>query len=72
MLLQPLPLFLLVFHEYQQMCGRDIVKSICREMSGDVEDGMVAVVKCIRNTPEYFAERLHKAMAVRNNCFSLR
>ncbi|XP_056433108.1 annexin A11b [Gadus chalcogrammus] len=51
-----------VFHEYQQMCGRDIVKSICREMSGNVESGMVAVVKCIRNTPAYFAERLHKAM----------
>ncbi|CAB1338637.1 unnamed protein product [Coregonus sp. 'balchen'] len=52
-----------VFNEYQQMSGRDIVKSICREMSGNVEDGMVAVVKSIRNTPEYFAERLHKAMA---------
>ncbi|KAK7918613.1 hypothetical protein WMY93_009897 [Mugilogobius chulae] len=52
-----------VFHEYQQMCGRDIEKSICREMSGNVEDGMVAVVKCIKNTPGYFAERLHKAMA---------
>uniref|UniRef100_A0A8C7FRU9 Annexin n=1 Tax=Oncorhynchus kisutch TaxID=8019 RepID=A0A8C7FRU9_ONCKI len=52
-----------VFNEYQQMSGRDIVKSICREMSGNVEDGMVAVVKCIRNTPEYFAERLHKSMA---------
>ncbi|XP_036388725.1 annexin A11b [Megalops cyprinoides] len=51
-----------VFHEYQQMCGRDIEKSICREMSGDVETGMVAVVKCIKNTPAYFAERLHKAM----------
>ncbi|XP_071379509.1 annexin A4-like isoform X2 [Centroberyx affinis] len=51
-----------VFHEYQQMCGRDIEKSICREMSGNVESGMVAVVKCIRNTPGYFAERLHKAM----------
>ncbi|XP_019134409.1 annexin A11b [Larimichthys crocea] len=51
-----------VFHEYQQMCGRDIEKSICREMSGNVEDGMVAVVKCIKNTPAYFAERLHKAM----------
>lgn len=25
------------------MCGRDIEKSICREMSGDVESGMVAV-----------------------------
>ncbi|XP_056152574.1 annexin A11b [Lampris incognitus] len=51
-----------VFHEYQQMCGREIEKSICREMSGDVESGMVAVVKCIKNTPAYFAERLHKAM----------
>ncbi|KAG7492724.1 hypothetical protein MATL_G00018220 [Megalops atlanticus] len=51
-----------VFHEYQQMCGRDIEKSICREMSGDLETGMVAVVKCIKNTPAYFAERLHKAM----------
>lgn len=25
------------------MCGRDIEKSICREMSGNVESGMVAV-----------------------------
>ncbi|XP_062851202.1 annexin A11a isoform X2 [Trichomycterus rosablanca] len=51
-----------VFQEYQQMCGRDIVKSIEREMSGDLESGMVAVVKCIKDTPVYFAERLHKAM----------
>uniref|UniRef100_A0A665X947 Annexin n=1 Tax=Echeneis naucrates TaxID=173247 RepID=A0A665X947_ECHNA len=51
-----------VFQEYQQMCGRDIEKSICREMSGNVEDGMVAVVRCIKNTPVYFAKRLHKAM----------
>uniref|UniRef100_A0A8D3DCA7 Annexin n=1 Tax=Scophthalmus maximus TaxID=52904 RepID=A0A8D3DCA7_SCOMX len=51
-----------VFQEYQHMCGRDLEKSICREMSGHVEDGMVAVVKCIKNTPAYFAERLYKAM----------
>uniref|UniRef100_A0A672HDG9 Annexin n=1 Tax=Salarias fasciatus TaxID=181472 RepID=A0A672HDG9_SALFA len=51
-----------VFLEYQKMCGRDIEKSIIREMSGDLESGMVAVVKCIKNTPGYFAERLHKAM----------
>ncbi|XP_008296927.1 annexin A11b isoform X2 [Stegastes partitus] len=51
-----------VFQEYQQMCGRDIEKSVCREMSGNLESGMVAVVKCIKNTPAYFAERLHKAM----------
>uniref|UniRef100_A0A673IUJ7 Annexin n=1 Tax=Sinocyclocheilus rhinocerous TaxID=307959 RepID=A0A673IUJ7_9TELE len=30
-----------VFHEYQQMCGKDIEKSICGEMSGNVESGMV-------------------------------
>uniref|UniRef100_A0A4W5R443 Annexin n=1 Tax=Hucho hucho TaxID=62062 RepID=A0A4W5R443_9TELE len=34
-----------VFHEYQQMCGRDLEKSIDREMSGDLESGMVAVGK---------------------------
>lgn len=51
-----------VFMEYQKMCGRDIEKSIEREMSGDLESGMLAVVKCIKNTPGYFAERLYKAM----------
>ncbi|CAL8368163.1 unnamed protein product [Gadus morhua 'NCC'] len=51
-----------VFQEYQQMSGRDIEKSIVREMSGNLESGMLAVVKCIKNTPGYFAERLYKAM----------
>ncbi|EMP28769.1 Annexin A11 [Chelonia mydas] len=51
-----------VFSEYQRMCNRDIEKSISREMSGDLESGMVAVVKCMKNTPAFFAERLHKAM----------
>ncbi|XP_035997784.1 annexin A4 [Fundulus heteroclitus] len=51
-----------VFQEYQQMTGKDIEKSICSEMSGNLESGMVAVVKCIKNTSGYFAERLYKAM----------
>ncbi|XP_060781794.1 annexin A11a isoform X2 [Neoarius graeffei] len=51
-----------VFQEYQSMCGRDIEKSIEREMSGDLESGMLAVVKCIKDTPAYFAERLYKSM----------
>lgn len=28
------------------MCNRDIEKSICREMSGDLEKGMLAVGTC--------------------------
>jgi len=51
-----------VFNEYQRMTGRDVEKSICREMSGDLERGMLAVVKCLKNTPAFFAERLNKAM----------
>uniref|UniRef100_A0A8B9MJN9 Annexin n=1 Tax=Accipiter nisus TaxID=211598 RepID=A0A8B9MJN9_9AVES len=71
-----------VFSEYQRMCNRDIEKSICREMSGDLEKGMLAVavwivqlvtynnifkhlksaIKCLKNTPAFFAERLQKAM----------
>ncbi|EGW07360.1 annexin A11 isoform X1 [Cricetulus griseus] len=51
-----------VFNDYQRMTGRDIEKSICREMSGDLEQGMLAVVKCLKNTPAFFAERLNKAM----------
>ncbi|XP_038148998.1 annexin A4-like isoform X2 [Cyprinodon tularosa] len=51
-----------VFHEYQKMCGRDIESSISREMSGDLESGMLALVKCIKNTPGYFAWRLYKSM----------
>lgn len=34
---------LTVFNEYQHMCGRDIEKSVEREMSGDLESGMLAV-----------------------------
>uniref|UniRef100_A0A8C4EPN8 Annexin n=1 Tax=Dicentrarchus labrax TaxID=13489 RepID=A0A8C4EPN8_DICLA len=36
-----------VFLQYQQMCGRDIEKSIGREMSGDLESGMLAVASCL-------------------------
>ncbi|NWU33127.1 ANX11 protein, partial [Hylia prasina] len=51
-----------VFSEYQRMCNRDIESSNCREMSGDLETGLLAVVKCLKNTPAFFAERLYKAM----------
>ncbi|XP_041032107.1 annexin A4-like [Carcharodon carcharias] len=51
-----------VFEEYRQVCKYDIEKTICREMSGNLERGMLAVVKCLRNTPAFFAERLYKSM----------
>ncbi|XP_009570417.1 PREDICTED: annexin A6 [Fulmarus glacialis] len=52
----------LVFDEYLKISGKPIERSIRAELSGDFEKLMLAVVKCIRSTAEYFAERLYKAM----------
>jgi len=51
-----------VFDEYQKISGRDIEDSIKREMSGCLEDVFLAIVKCVRNKPAFFAERLYKSM----------
>uniref|UniRef100_A0AAQ5X064 Annexin n=1 Tax=Amphiprion ocellaris TaxID=80972 RepID=A0AAQ5X064_AMPOC len=51
-----------VFEEYQKISGRSIEDSIKREMSGSLEDVFLAIVKCIRSKPAFFAERLYKSM----------
>ncbi|VDI81218.1 annexin A7/11 [Mytilus galloprovincialis] len=51
------------FEEYHRLAGKDILSAVKGEMSGDLEDGFKALVKCAKNRPQYFAERLHKAMA---------
>uniref|UniRef100_A0A8V0YPV9 Annexin n=1 Tax=Gallus gallus TaxID=9031 RepID=A0A8V0YPV9_CHICK len=52
----------MVFDEYLKISGKPIERSIRAELSGDFEKLMLAVVKCVRSTAEYFAERLYKAM----------
>ncbi|XP_027030538.2 annexin A4 [Tachysurus fulvidraco] len=51
-----------VFQEYQKISGRDIEDSIKREMSGCLEDVFLAIVKCLKSKPAFFAERLYKSM----------
>lgn len=51
-----------VFDEYKKISGREIEDSIKREMSGCLEDVFLAIVKCARNKPAFFAERLYKSM----------
>ncbi|KAJ7418990.1 Annexin A4 [Pitangus sulphuratus] len=51
-----------VFDVYRGIANKDITESIKSEMSGDLEDALLAVVKCMRNKPAYFAERLYKSM----------
>ncbi|XP_066568199.1 annexin A3a isoform X1 [Amia ocellicauda] len=48
--------------EYKSVSGKTLQQSIEGEMSGSLEDLLVAVVKCVKNVPAYFAERLYKSM----------
>ncbi|XP_067326813.1 annexin A4 [Anolis sagrei] len=51
-----------VFDEYRKIADKDITESIKSEMSGDLEDALLAIVKCMRSRTAYFAERLYKSM----------
>lgn len=51
------------FQEYQKIAGKDILKSVKSEFSGDVEDGFKALVMTAMNRPKYFADLLYKSMA---------
>ncbi|XP_055912552.1 annexin B11 isoform X2 [Eupeodes corollae] len=53
----------LIFQEYMHMTGHTLEKAIKNEFSGDIQDGLLAIYKCVTNKAEYFATRLHKSMA---------
>jgi len=52
-----------IFMEYENIAGHDIEKAIKREFSGAVETGFLAIIKCCKSKVDYFAGRLHDAMA---------
>uniref|UniRef100_A0A673FT46 Annexin n=1 Tax=Sinocyclocheilus rhinocerous TaxID=307959 RepID=A0A673FT46_9TELE len=48
--------------EYKNISGKTLQKSIEKEISGDLEELLVAIVKCVMSTPAYFAEKVYKSM----------
>ncbi|XP_064152716.1 annexin A3a [Anguilla rostrata] len=48
--------------EYKAISGKTLQQSIEGEMTGPLEDLLVAVVKCVKNVPAYLAERLRNSM----------
>ena len=51
------------FDEYHQISEKRTIEDAIRsEMSGDLKDGMLAVVKCCRSKPAFLAEQLYKSM----------
>ncbi|KAH8409206.1 hypothetical protein KR009_010701, partial [Drosophila setifemur] len=53
----------MIFQEYESMTGHSLEKAIKKEFSGDIMEGLIAIYRCVTNKAEYFASRLHKAMA---------
>lgn len=52
----------LVFHEYKKMTGQSIIKTIKKEFSGNLRDGLLAVAKIVINPASYFAQELQASM----------
>lgn len=59
---QSFPQLQAVFQEYQKLAGHDIEQAIRQEFSGDIEDGLLAIVKSAKNAPSFFAERAYNSM----------
>lgn len=53
---------LATFDKYAELSEKTIEEAIEGEMSGDVKEGMLAVVSAVRSKPLYFAEKLYKSM----------
>lgn len=51
-----------VFDAYMKLSGFEMEETIKRETSGSLRDLLLAVVKCARSVPAYFAETLYYAM----------
>ncbi|KAK0417513.1 hypothetical protein QR680_013057 [Steinernema hermaphroditum] len=52
----------MVFAEYEKVIGHPIEKAIEAEFSGDIRDGLMAVIQCVRNKPAFFAQALYNSM----------
>lgn len=51
-----------VFQLYSKYSKVDVAKAIDLELKGDIENCLLAVVKCAGNKPVFFAEKLNQAM----------
>uniref|UniRef100_A0A8C5CIN7 Annexin n=1 Tax=Gadus morhua TaxID=8049 RepID=A0A8C5CIN7_GADMO len=51
-----------VFDAYMKLAGYEMEESIKRETSGNLESLLLAVVRCARSVPAYFAETLYYSM----------
>ncbi|XP_026468259.1 annexin B11-like isoform X2 [Ctenocephalides felis] len=51
-----------VFDCYEKIVGHSIEHAIKSEFSGDIKDGLLAIVESVNNKAKFFAKRLYKSM----------
>ncbi|XP_022059728.2 annexin A1-like [Acanthochromis polyacanthus] len=56
------------FQQYAAVSDITLPKALKLELSGDIEDCLIDIVKCAWNTPAFFAEKLHLAMKGHGTC----
>jgi len=56
------------FEKYACVSDITLPKALELELSGDIEDCLIDIVKCAWNMPAFFAEKLHLAMAGYGTC----
>lgn len=53
----------LIAREYHSLSGHSLEQDIKKEFSGDIEEGLLSVLRAAESKPGFFAQRLHKSMA---------
>ncbi|CAI5442634.1 unnamed protein product [Caenorhabditis angaria] len=53
----------LIFDEYQKLSNQPIETLLNNERDDDLRSGFLQIVKVVRDTPKYFAEKLYNAVA---------
>lgn len=51
------------FRAFEEIAGKTIEESIEEECSGDLKDGYLAIVQCVRDKPGFFAKRINDCVA---------
>ncbi|XP_043270097.1 annexin B9-like [Venturia canescens] len=51
-----------IFQKYELETGHSFETAIENEFSGDIKKGLLAIVKCVKDRPAFFAEQLYKSM----------
>ncbi|UJR35955.1 hypothetical protein I4U23_028696 [Adineta vaga] len=51
-----------IFNEFAKLTGKSVEDTVKSETSGDLQKGLMAIIRCVRSRPYFFAEQLRKAM----------